>query len=270
MSEKKRGWTLRSFCVRLGHLALAVSLPPATTEAELLSSVAELPLEVDVVEWRIDLFAPKPPLFCQPLSPQPLKKIVELARALRQTAGRPLLVTVRSRAEGGRWPDEDREGQAAILATLIKARAAELIDIEAVLPVAEELIAAAHEAGMDVVLSRHILGAMPTFAELKVLFLELRQQGADLPKLAARAASPEETLRLLAAAAASGAAPLIAIAMGEAGRLSRVAAAGVGGALGFAAHGVESAPGQLDVHTTSGLTAALAALFQPVDEGDWN
>ncbi|MDI9498723.1 MAG: type I 3-dehydroquinate dehydratase [Bacillota bacterium] len=260
MRENAGGWQLGSFCVRPGRLALAVSLPPAATAEELLAAAAALPPEADIVEWRIDLFRQSP-------APQ---RLVALARSLQRVSGRPLLVTVRSRAEGGLWPDDGQEAQAAVLAALIAGRAAELIDIEAALPAAERLAAAAHEAGLEVVLSRHILGAMPSFAELRALFVELRQQGADLPKVAARAATAAETHRLLAAAAASGAAPLIAIAMGRAGRLSRVAAAGAGAALGFAAHGVKSAPGQLDAGLTARLTAALAPLFQDSCDGGEN
>lgn len=260
MRENARGWQLGSFCVRPGRLALVVSLPPAATEEELLAAAAALAPEVDVVEWRIDLFG-------HSSTPQ---RLVQLARALRRVAGRPLLATVRSRAEGGRWPDDEQEVQAAILAALIAGRAAELVDIEAALPAAARLTAAAHEAGLLVVLSRHILGAMPSSAELQALFAELRRRGADLPKVAARTVTPAETHRLLAAAAASGAAPLIAIAMGGAGRLSRVAAAGVGAALGFAAQGTGSAPGQLDIRDTARIAAALAPLFQDAGEGEVN
>ena len=131
---------------------------------------------------------------------------VELARRLRAAAGRPLLATVRSEVEGGNWRDDGDtdEGRAAILGALLEAGCLDLVDIEADQPSAAALVARARAVACPVVLSRHLTTHTPSLEALVAAFAALREAGADLPKLAVYAQSPEDCLRLMLAARLAG------------------------------------------------------------------
>ncbi|MDC4232741.1 type I 3-dehydroquinate dehydratase [Actinomyces sp. B33] len=217
----------------------------ATPEA-LAHEIAALPGHpVDLVEWRVD-----PLLAALPSGADP-RAAVEEAWGLALSASRlPVLATIRTVDEGG--AAALAAGEYARLVRLL-ARLADAVDVEIDREVAPELIARAHAAGAVVVSSHHDFSETPSDRVIHSTLTRMSGAGADVLKIACRANSPEDAVRLLAAQArarAELARPLIVIGMGPLGALTRVAGSAMGSAATFAAVGSASAPGQFTVEET--------------------
>jgi 3-dehydroquinate dehydratase I len=194
----------------------------------------------DLVELRADHLAS--------LSPDDLMAAL---RQLRTALGAqmPILFTNRSRAEGGasRWPEAKR---LASFDVAIDSGEVALIDIELAVPEAQRarIMARAAQQKVGVIASSHNFSSTPDDAGLAALFDTLVHSGANVAKLAVMAQSPDDALRLLRATtqwAGNSPIPLIAIAMGPAGTITRLAGPFFGSTLSYATIGPSSAPGQV-------------------------
>jgi 3-dehydroquinate dehydratase-1 len=193
---------------------------------------------VDLIEWRVDALASMAP--------------DEIARACGVVLGearRPVLATVRTAGEGGAASLSDT-GYARLVAWL--ARRADAVDVEVARGDCLEggaaaLIAGIHEAGAVAVGSRHdFSGTAPEPRIIEVLRAEA-EAGADIAKIAYAASGPLDLLQVMDAqmwARTGIGPPVIAISMGRAGAISRIAGAPLGSAATFATVGAPSAPGQ--------------------------
>lgn len=163
---------------------------------------------VDLVELRIDQFA------------RPDTGGVEtVARALARS-GRPLLATVRSAAEGGATFLDDPTRASLWRAALPHVAA---IDVEIRCAAKfEQLFQEARRSGRLVVLSYHNFQRTPTFPQLEELFRRARARGADVVKLATHAAKAEHVWRLAQFTWAHRQFPVVTMAMGPLGPLSRL------------------------------------------------
>lgn len=224
----------------------------AQTAQEAAAQAGEIrSLPCDLVEWRADWFseafgAGRAAKF----SSGAACSIAQTARLLRETLGEiPLLFTFRTGKEGGERmiAKEDYE-----LLNLFAAAGglADLVDIELLtvggsLP---SLMQALHTDGVKVILSSHNFQETPSREELLRLMNEMRERGADAAKVAVMPQSEEDVLTLLAATAEMRRQhpdiPLITMAMGKLGAVSRVAGETFGSAVTFGAAGKASAPGQ--------------------------
>ncbi|HKD77733.1 MAG TPA: type I 3-dehydroquinate dehydratase [Ktedonobacterales bacterium] len=195
----------------------------------------------DLVELRADYLAP--------LSPADLTATL---RQLREALGAqmPILFTNRSSAEGGagHWPEDER---LASFIAAIDSGAVALIDIERfAVPAAlrEQIAARAAQQDIGVIISAHNFSATPDYDGLLGLFNALVRSGANIGKLAVMAQSPDDALRLLRTSAQwakKTPIPLIIIAMGPVGTITRLAGPFFGSALSYATIGPPSAPGQV-------------------------
>lgn len=198
----------------------------------------------DLVELRADLFA----------DPRPETLPGQLDRL--RAAGRPVILTVRAAAEGGRPLAEERRG-ALYRAGLPHADA---IDVEiASATLLAELVPAARAAGRTVILSAHAFDRSPPEAELLALVGRAEAAGADVVKLVTQPGSAEELRTLVAVTLAARARGIVTLAMGVWGPLSRFVLPLAGSLLTYASVGAPTAPGQLPV----GELAALLARFYP-------
>lgn len=206
----------------------------AATVAQALEELPQAEAAAELVELRLD--------YLRDLTPAGLEELL----AARH---KPVIATCRPQSEGGRYegPEDER------LAWLRRAVAggAEHIDVE--LSTAAEartdLIRQAHAAGRRVLVSFHDFQRMPPLAELRDRAEAAWAAGADVAKVVGLARRLEDNwpiLELVREARAQGR-DLIALAMGPAGRLSRVVTPLLGAYLTFAslAAGRESAPGQM-------------------------
>lgn len=101
----------------------------------------------DIAEWRIDYLD----------IATDGQALVALGKRIQQTlAGKPVIVTFRTKAEGGARPISDAD-YGALYATLLRAGVAQLIDVEMFRDptVVKALVAQAHKAGVKVVMSSH-------------------------------------------------------------------------------------------------------------------
>lgn len=170
-----------------------------------------------------------------------------LAAVRRALGPLPLLVTVRTAAEGGEAALTEEDYQQLLL-HIIAGEQADLLDIEASRRDSDALLAAAHAANLPVIFSRHEFSRTPPVEEMVRVLCEMGQRGADLAKLAVMPADKADAARLLLATAQAAAAmpglPLITMAMGATGLVTRLCGGVFGSAASFGVIGAGSAPGQ--------------------------
>jgi 3-dehydroquinate dehydratase-1 len=197
----------------------------------------------DVVELRADLF--------EMPSVEGIVAALERVRA----GGRPVVLTVRAAAEGGRSMPEERR-QAIYEAGLALADA---IDVEiASAALVRALVPAARRAGRTIVLSTHDFAATPPRTELLARVSRAFDAGADVAKVATHAASLAELQVLIDVTRGVAPAPIATLAMGPLGPLSRFVLAAAGSLLTYASVGAPTAPGQMPL---ADLAALIARLF---------
>jgi 3-dehydroquinate dehydratase-1 len=207
-------------------------------------------LPADLYEWRIDCF------FGDPLSVLPT--------VLEETKGKPLLCTLRTEGEGGKAQVSPEEYERQITA-LLRAGGFGLVDLE--LAWGEErvtrLVNLAKEQGIGVVISKHDFEKTPPTEEIAQTLVQMKKLGADLPKYAVMPQNPGDVLALLSATwkAYQQVGPVITMAMGELGKVTRAAGGVFGSCLTFGAGQNASAPGQMEAED---LRAILEDL-QPYD-----
>lgn len=189
----------------------------------------------------------------------------DLIARLRAVAGDlPLLATVRTSAEGGRWSGSGDDYLRAI--RRLARPGVDLVDVQVGHGRAVEAVTAAHAGGVRVVGSHHTFTHTPAEDDLVAVLARAESLGCAVAKVAVMPADALDLLTLLRATArrfADARTPLITIAMGPQGALSRVVGPAFGSCATFAtvpdAAGVDrpSAPGQA---TLADVRAALEAL----------
>ena len=223
----------------IGSVRLSTRMPrivAAGGDGELDALVAAA--DADLVELRADLFD----------DPRPATVVAALERL--RAAGRPIILTVRAAAEGGRpLPDAvRRELYGAGLAH------ADAIDVEiASTALAGELVARAHAAGRTVILSAHATDGTPPADALLPLVDRAQAMGADVTKLAAMARDLEDVRTMLAVTLAARHRGVVTVSMGPAGTLARVLLPAAGSLFAYGHVGSPTAPGQLTVTELAAL-----------------
>jgi 3-dehydroquinate dehydratase I len=179
-------------------------------------------------------------------------------RVAAQLKGKPLIVTFRTKAEGGNKAIADAD-YGALYETLLKAKFADLIDVEMFRSeaVVRHLVAAAHAASVFVIMSSHDFSGTPSAAELVTRLRRQQELGADVLKLAMMPRDPADVLELLRAtwemANHYAERPMMTMSMGGTGVVSRLAGEIFGSAMCFGMIGRASAPGQVEVDRLAGV-----------------
>ena len=202
----------------------------------------------DCLEYRMDLAT-------TPLS------------ALKAYDGKlPLIVTNRSRREGGAADPDDRIER---LEAAIDLDSVEAVDVELAAVRSGEagsLIDAASDRDVALIVSAHDVDGTPPEPELLETLRAAASIG-DVAKLATTARSPADALALLVATerASREGLTVATMAMGEVGRHTRAVAPAYGSKVGYAPMDVDeaTAPGQYDLETLASLVESL----QSVDGG---
>jgi 3-dehydroquinate dehydratase-1 len=213
--------------------------------AEAASVVAKKP---DIIEWRVDFFE----------EIGDIAAILAVARALRGAAGElPIIFTRRSIKEGGEPIKVGDEEIVRLYDAVAASRLVDFIDFEMgndpehVRRVRES--SRAHETRL--ILSYHNFASTPDREFMVGRFLEAERLGADVAKVAVMPRERMDVLSLLAATAeadAKAGIPLISMAMGPLGSVTRMIGGVFGSSLSFAVGEAASAPGQIpiaDLHT---------------------
>jgi 3-dehydroquinate dehydratase-1 len=206
----------------------------------------------DLLEWRVDFF--------DDLGDAPA--VTQLAADIRKATGLPLLFTRRCTREGGQKISLTEQQVVQLYAAVCRGAAADLVDYEMgndpqhVHAVRE----ASRAAGIDMVMSFHDFHGTPSLAELGQRFAQAEQLGADIAKVAVMPRGMQDVLTLLQATWAASQAlsiPVVSMAMGREGAVTRLCGAAFGSAMSFGVGQAASAPGQLPIDD---LQAGLALL----------
>ena len=199
--------------------------------------------QTDVVEFRVDFLD---------IALDAGKLAALGPKVAAQLNGKPLIVTFRTKAEGGNKIIADAD-YGALYKTLLKAQFADLIDVEMFRSeaVVRRLVAGAHQVGAFIVMSNHDFSGTPPAAELLARLRRQQELGADVLKLAMMPRDPSDVLELLRAtwemASRYAERPMMTMSMGGTGVVSRLAGEIFGSAMCFGMIGRASAPGQVEV-----------------------
>jgi 3-dehydroquinate dehydratase I len=190
----------------------------------------------DLLEIRVDLFK------------EPFDKVLGYVLKVKKESRLPLLGTVRE-------TPANKKNRLEIFRQLIPL--VNCIDIELDAPIKKEVIKAAHAAGKKVIVSEHDFTKTPDNKQLIAMVKESLRSGADIVKIAAMAKNNSDVIRLLQFCS-DCTCPMVAISMGEFGKISRVLAPLYGSLFTYGFIGSNAvAPGQLSLDKLDDLLARL-------------
>jgi len=213
---------------------------------EKFNEKAEMAKAADIIEVRAD-----------GLSEQTPSQVEELLQSIKRLGNVPVILTNRSKAEGGGFNGSE-EARIEILLQCLNI--ADVVDVE--FSAEEELrdnaIVKAKEKGIEVIVSHHDFERTPSEEEMMGTLEKMLSIGADMAKMAVTANSPDDVLRLLnVTRKASKKGKVITIAMGDEGRISRIVAPLMGSEITYASVGEAVAPGQLQLNELKTILEAM-------------
>ncbi|VDH10478.1 3-dehydroquinate dehydratase [Lactiplantibacillus plantarum] len=214
---------LRNIELGSGRPKLAVPITGTTINDILAATTPILAAQPDVVEWRIDFFK-------DVTNPEQLKSA---GQQLRQALGDiALLTTFRTKGEGGELALSDTE-YFKLCETVLDGGFTDALDVERYHDeqAVKQIVAAAHEHQVVVIMSNHDFDKTPAVAEMAVM----PQSVEDVLTLLTATNIARQTLPQ----------PVITMSMGDLGKVSRLAGEVFGSCLSFATVGAASAPGQI-------------------------
>ena len=214
---------------------------------------------LDMVEVRIDYLGKLEP-----------KAFAEATKKAYEAAGdKIVLVTLRNGTDGGPFIADDKYYGEVYRAVIAEGKA-DVIDIELFrdADMVRELVKAAHSKGIKVIISDHEFKFTPDEGEIIRRLLLEEEFGADILKLAVMAFSPEDALRVMTATAKMRHyytdRPMLTMAMGKWGVLTRITGEGFGSDLTFASVGGKaSAPGQIPAEECLSVLETLHRAMNP-------
>jgi 3-dehydroquinate dehydratase-1 len=233
--------------------AICAPLVARTRGALVAEAQAVAAKRPDLLEWRVDFFE----AIADP------GEVLAAAAALRRAAGGvPILFTRRAQWEGGQPIPIDEPRVLALYEAVAASGCVDLVDFE--MSNAAEDVARVRTVtrrhGIPLVLSFHDFQRTPSAADLAARFAQAQRLGADVAKVAVMPQSMQDVHALLGAtlqASKELPIPVISMAMGGLGAVSRLCGGVFGSALTFAVGASASAPGQIAIED---VRAALSVL----------
>lgn len=235
-----------------GQPKICVPLTGKNRETLCLEAEKARAASADLVEWRADFFE-------NLLDEEDLMKTLRVLSDILR--GIPLLFTVRTQEEGGQIhisPESyGKLNQAAAGSGYV-----DLVDVEIFSQKhPEELIRQLHKTEVKVIGSSHDFQKTDDRETLLKRFRTMDRSGADILKMAVM---PEEFDDVAAVMQATSEMvrnytekPVISMAMGGIGSISRIAGENFGSAVTFATVGAASAPGQFPIQELRTMMEAL-------------
>lgn len=224
----------------------------------------------DVVEARLDLAAAR--AGAAGATPPPAPDLTSFLPACErlQSAGVPVLLTVRLVADGGRWLED--AGRLPLFQRALASNACSWVDIEVESSIAAAVVSAVHAQGGLAVVSHHDFAGTPDVETLEGLVDQARALGADLVKIATRVDALEDHDRLVELVRRRRDQPIAIVGMGPFGTSLRTYLPCVGSRLTYGFLDESAAPGQiaapeLVARLVSDCPAYAARRRQPAAEG---
>lgn len=234
---------VRKITIGEGRPKICVPLIGKTEEEIQEAAHSALDGGADLVEWRADFFEG---LF----SEERMKAAWKMLRG--ELGDLPLLFTIRTRAEGGEV-EISIEDYTRLNADAAASGCVDLIDVEVARgdDVAFLVTEAAHENGIKVIGSYHDFQKTPKKEDLIMKLCKMQEVEADIAKIAVMPRSARDVLVLLDATLAMkelhDETPVVTMAMGDLGKVTRISGEVFGSAITFGTLGEASAPGQMPV-----------------------
>jgi 3-dehydroquinate dehydratase I len=197
----------------------------------------------DAVEWRIDHFE----------QVRNIDHILKIAEEFREIAGNKLILfTLRSVTEGGHPVNINKDKELLLNQSICRYTDFEYVDCEMnnKPEFIKALLKTARENKTRLIGSYHNFDITPDDEKLDKLFLQAKELGMDVAKVAVMPQNENDVLRLLSAtnrAKQRLGIPIISMSMGGLGSISRIAGGIFGSGLSFAVGANESAPGQIPI-----------------------
>ena len=232
---------------------ICVPLTGRTTEELMVQAEEIRNSSVEMVEWRADYFT----------EIQDLEHVLVTLRTLRnKLSNKELLFTFRTKEEGGQAQIRLKDYKELCL-SVCKLQLVDMIDIE--LAQAEFLgrnfIKQLKDTQTICLMSYHDFKRTPKDAELIFKIGLMHQMGADIGKLALMPQQLNDVLRtmsLIEKVYTFYDLPLAVMAMGELGKVTRVAGELMGSRFTFGYFGENSAPGQIQVEMLEQILSTLS------------
>lgn len=164
-------------------------------------------LFVDILEIRVDQFKKTDPTY--------VKNVIKT----RKKIGVPLILTVRSKEEGGQ---KDVSNQLKLSIFKENISLVDAVDIELKSPTLSEVVKTARKNKKIVIVSWHNFKMTPNDKILKDVLNKAKRSGAHLVKIAAKANKEEDLNRLMRFTIENKSRNIITISLGEIGSISRL------------------------------------------------
>lgn len=222
---------------------VSLTLPKLGDAGDIIPRVV---VGADAVELRVDLLEDRGP-----------DAIIETVSVLRHAAQKPIIFTVRSASQGGRFPDDGHEERLQLYRLAVRL-GVEYLDVEVSLPEEATQTVTELRGQTQIIASHHDPpGALSWRNASWIPFYNRALQFGDVIKLVGTAKAIEDNFDLVkfkAKMLAAQKTPIIALNMGSAGKLSRI----LNGFLTPVSHPdlpFKAAPGQLSAaDINKGLT----------------
>lgn len=234
--------------IKVKHITIGEGTPKiivpimGDSESELLEEIEYIKeLNPDVIEWRADAFK-------RVANYAAVKHMLSLIR--EKVPNTALLFTFRTEQEGGNCP-MSLVDYFNLIKVVLDTKQVELIDMELLTDetMLREMMNHAKQQGVKIILSNHEFTYTPAKETLLFRLQKMASLGADIPKIAVMPETVKDLLTLLDVTqeAKGSGLPVITMAMGKLGLLSRLSGEIFGSAATFAAGKHQSAPGQISV-----------------------
>lgn len=213
----------------------------------------------DIIEWRVDFFE----------GIGDTAQVLAVAAHIRHASGGiPLLFTRRSMREGGERIALSEQQVINLYRAVCAAGNVDIVDYEMGNDPAHvrEVRELAQANRVKLILSFHDFSGTPALEFLNERFGEAERRGADIAKVAVMPRSMDDILTLLAATLQSSrklGIPVVSMAMGAQGALTRLCGWAFGSAMTFAVGEQSSAPGQMPI---AEVEAGLAIMRKAIGE----
>ena len=244
---------VRNLVIGEGRPKICIPVMGSTTETLKEAAGHAMKKHPDLIEWRADYFAD--------IENEEVRR--QAFDELREILGEvPLLFTIRTRREGGE-ADLSADQYLKVVSDAIRDEKADLVDVEISHgdDIAFMLISLAHEFGIKTIASSH---ETPKKEQIIMTLCKMQELEADIPKMAVMPQRERDVLVLLDATLSMkelhAQTPVITMAMGRNGVVSRLSGEVFGSAVTFGTAGAQSAPGQIDAEELRKILELLAVV----------
>lgn len=242
---------VRDVCIGEGQPKICLPIVGKSDQEifEILKSFEDL--TYDLIELRVDFYE----------DIHHHEKLLHMLKQFRSLTDKPLLFTYRSQREGGEVQLTDEQYKQLVL-NVCQSQYIDLIDIELMSgnALVYELVEIAHQYQIKVVMSNHDFDKTPALSIMRERLEKMEILGADLLKIAVMPQCQKDVITLLNLTiemSEKANKPIVTMAMGKMGVISRITGELTGSSITFASAGKASAPGQISVHDMNVILGAI-------------